>query len=208
MSRTRALLLCVTMVAGAAAAPALQTAAAQSAPAPRLAVVIVVDQMRADYLTAFAARWKAGFRTLLARGTSFVNAEYPDWNTITCAGHASIATGTLPRTHGMVLNRWWDRAERRVVTCNDDPRAAPVSYQRQAGAGASGARMLVTTFADELRAQQPGARVVSLSLKPRSAIGLAGHGGDAVVWFDDPSRSFITSTAFAPAPVPDVAHFM
>ena len=68
--------------------------------------------------------------------------------------------------------------------------------------------MLVTTLADELRSQKPGARVVSLSLKPRSAIGLAGHGGDAVVWFDDPSRSFVTSTAFARTPVPDVARFM
>src|SRR5689334_22389109 len=94
--------------------------AAQAAGAPRLAVVLVVDQMRADYLTTFAAHWKSGFRTLLARGASFTNAEYPYWSTVTCAGHASMSTGTLPRTHGMILNKWWDRAEHRVVTCNDD----------------------------------------------------------------------------------------
>jgi predicted AlkP superfamily pyrophosphatase or phosphodiesterase len=182
--------------------------AAQGRSAPRLVVVIVVDQMRADYLTTFATRWKGGFRTLLARGTSFTRAEYPYWSTITCAGHATIGTGVLPRTHGMILNRWWERAERRIVTCNDDRQSAAVSYQRPALAGSSARRLLVTTFADELRAQKPGARVVSLSLKPRSAIGLAGHGGDAVVWFDDGSRSFVTSTAFAPAPVPDVARFM
>ena len=41
-------------------------------------------------------------------------------------------------------------------------------------------------------------------MKARSAISLAGHGGDAVVWFDDPSGSWATSTAFAPGPVPAV----
>jgi hypothetical protein len=50
--------------------------------------------------------------------------------------------------------------------------------------------------------------VVSLSLKARSAIGLAGHGGDAVVWFDDTSGSFATSRAFASAPVPAVKAFV
>jgi predicted AlkP superfamily pyrophosphatase or phosphodiesterase len=63
-------------------------------------------------------------------------------------------------------------------------------------------------LADELRTQKPGARVVAVSLKARSAIGLAGHGGDAVVWFDDPSGSWATSRAFAPAPVPAVKEFI
>src|SRR5262245_754127 len=112
--------------AGASHAPPYESAgyqaagAVREAPGPRLVVVLVVDQMRADYLTTFAARWQKGFRTLLARGASFTNAEYPYWSTITCAGHSSISTGTLPRTHGMVLNRWWDRADKRVITCNDD----------------------------------------------------------------------------------------
>jgi predicted AlkP superfamily pyrophosphatase or phosphodiesterase len=174
---------------------------------PRLLVLLVVDQMRADYLTLFASRWRAGFRTLLTRGAQF-EAEYPYWNTVTCAGHASMATGLLPRSHGMVLNRWWDRAERRVLSCTDDATATAVPYQRSATLGGSGTRLLATTVADELRAQRPGARVVALSLKPRSAIGMAGHGGDAVVWFDEATRSFTTSRAFAPSPVPEVQAFI
>ena len=204
MGRALAVVVCVGLTAiGRPAAPAAQTAKPAA-----LVVILVVDQMRADYLSSFASRWQRGFRTLLDRGTYFPNAEYPYWSTITCAGHVSVATGLLPRTHGMVLNRWWDRAEQRIVTCNDDADAPAVSYQRPATTNGSAKRLLATTLADELRAQKPGARVVSLSLKTRSAIGLAGHGGDAVVWFDDPSRSFVTSRAFAAAPVPDVARFM
>src|SRR5262245_17625833 len=130
--------LCVAalLAVGGAAEVARHGAIAADNPiAPRLLVILVVDQMRADYLTTFASR--SGFRTLLARGRSFTKAEYPYWSTVTCAGHVSMSTGLLPRTHGMVLNRWWDRAERRVVTCNDDRQTALVSYQRQAAGGAS-----------------------------------------------------------------------
>jgi len=203
MSRLFLAFVCAAVLAVPVARPA-----AQPTPVPRLLVLLVVDQMRADYLTTFAARWKAGFRTLLTRGTHFVNAEYPYWSTVTCAGHSSMSTGVPPRTHGMVLNRWYDRAEGRVVTCTADATAEAVSYQRPSRLGGSGKRLLVTTVADELRAQRPGARVVSLSLKPRSAIGMAGHGGDAVVWFDEIARSFTTSTAFTPGLTSAIQRFM
>ena len=62
--------------------------------APRLIVMLVVDQMRADYLDTFARRWKRGFATLLERGAVFEHAEYPYMNTVTCAGHTVITSPT------------------------------------------------------------------------------------------------------------------
>jgi len=138
----------------------------------------------------------------------FENARYPYLNTVTCAGHSTIGTGTLPRTHGMVNNTWWDRQNRRVVGCTSDPDAHDISYGRPVRFGNSGRQLLVPTLADEIRAQSAGARVVAISLKARSAIGLAGHGGDAVVWFDEAAGSFATSSAFASAPVPAVKAFI
>ena len=76
---------------------------------PRLVVMLVVDQMRADYLQTFDRHWHGGFRTLLTEGLVFDNARYPYLNTLTCAGHSTIGTGALPHTHGMVANAWWDR---------------------------------------------------------------------------------------------------
>ena len=182
--------------------------AIQAQGTPRLVVMLVVDQMRADYLQTFDRHWHGGFRTLLTEGLVFDNARYPYLNTLTCAGHSTIGTGALPHTHGMVANAWWDRSARRMFGCTSDPEATDISYGRPAQIGNSGKTILVPTLADELRAQKPGARVVSLSLKARSAIGLAGHGGDAVVWFDDESGSFATSRAFASAPVPAVKAFI
>jgi hypothetical protein len=175
---------------------------------PRLVVLLVVDQMRADYLQTFDRHWHAGFRTLLNEGLVFDNARYPYLNTLTCAGHSTLGTGALPHTHGMVANTWWDRTSRRMVGCTSDLDVTDISYGRPAPIGNSGKSIMVPTLADELRAQKPGARVVSLSLKARSAIGLAGHAGDAVVWFDDESGSFATSPAFASAPVPAVKAFI
>lgn len=175
---------------------------------PRLVVILVVDQMRADYLHTFARHWQGGFRTLLNEGLVFDNARYPYLNTLTCAGHSTIGTGALPHTHGMVANTWWDRESHRLVGCTNDADAPDISYGKEARIGNSGKQLLVPTLADELRAQKPGARVVSLSLKARSAIGLAGHGGDAVVWFDDESGSFATSRAYTSAPVPAVKAFV
>ena len=196
----RALLLLAVFIA-AFAQPHAQTP-------PKLIVVLVVDQMRADYLQRFDRHWRSGFRTLLDKGIVFENARYPYLGTVTCAGHSTIGTGALPHTHGMISNGWWSRDEHRLVGCTADPASPDISYGRAARLGNSGVNLLVPTLADELRTQKQGARVVAVSLKARSAIGLAGHAGDAVVWFDDASGSWATSRAYAAAPVPAVKEFI
>jgi hypothetical protein len=44
------------------------------------------------------------------------------------AQHATISTGALPSTHGMIDNQWFDRRERRTVVCTDDAAAAPIGF--------------------------------------------------------------------------------
>ena len=60
-------------------------------------------------------------------------------------------------------------------------------------------RRQLGTLADELRAQATGAKVVSLSLKARAAIAMAGRGGDVVAWLED-AGTWATSTAYAAKP--------
>jgi predicted AlkP superfamily pyrophosphatase or phosphodiesterase len=175
---------------------------------PKLLVVVVVDQLRADYLQRFDRHWHGGFRTLLDKGLVFDNARYPYLGTVTCAGHSTIGTGTLPHTHGMISNGWWLRDERRLVGCTADNAAMDISYGPPVRLGNSAAHLMVPTLADELRMQKPGARVVAVSMKARSAITLAGHAGDAVVWFDDLAGSWATSQAYASGPVPAVKEFI
>lgn len=192
------------------AAVVLITAGASGQQPIRLVVIIVLDQFRADYLTTFASHWRDGFRTLLAEGAVFTRAVYPYLHTDTCAGHFTISTGTFPRTHGMVSDLWWDREARRSIECTDDAQSSPVTYGRASKLGKSARRSMAPTLADELRGQKPGARVVTLSMKARSAIGLAGRDGDAVTWFEETAGvgSFVTSRAYSPDPVPAVRAFL
>src|SRR5262245_56251682 len=199
---TLLLIACVLM-----GLPAAQPQNPRGSRPPRLVVILVVDQMRSDYLEIHRRHWRAGFSRLLTEGAVFEHAEYPYMNTVTCAGHATIATGTFPRTHGMTLNDWYDRT-RGTINCTDDGDSPVVSYAREAGGGASGRLLLVPTLADELRGQRPGTRVVTLSMKARSAIELAGHGGNAVTWVDVGAASFVTSRTFSATPVPAVAEFL
>jgi len=195
----------------AAVVVALLLAAVPGAQQPtRLVVIVVLDQFRADYLTTFASHWRAGFKTLLSEGAVFTRAAYPYFHTDTCAGHFTIATGTFPRTHGMVADNWWDVGARRLIECTDDDQSPVVTYGRASKLGKSARNSMAPSLADELRGQRPGARVVTLSMKARSAIGLAGHGGDAVTWFEEGAGvgSFVTSRAFSADQIPAVRTFL
>jgi predicted AlkP superfamily pyrophosphatase or phosphodiesterase len=211
MGRLVAGLLCVCFLLALLVGRGVSGLEAQGAPdarRPRLIVTLVVDQLRADYLRTYSKHWQSGFRTLIEQGMVFENARYPYLITVTCAGHATIGTGALPHRHGMMNNTWWQRTERRLTGCTDDPATTDVSYGRPTRLGNSARHLLAPTLADELRKQKPGARVVSLSMKARSAIMLAGQAADAIVWFDDPSGSWATSKAFASGPVPAVRDFL
>jgi predicted AlkP superfamily pyrophosphatase or phosphodiesterase len=53
-----------------------------------------------------------------------------------------------------------------------------------------------------------GGHVVTLALKARSALMLAGHGGDAVTWISDSLDGWDSSTVYTPAPIPQVKAFL
>ena len=169
---------------------------------PKLVVLLVVDQMRADYVDKFRFQWTGGLKRLVEEGAWFRNAAYPYAATETCVGHATISTGALPATHGMISNEWWDRDLQKRVTCTADPSVKNVGY---AGAtvtgGDSAVKMLLPAFAEELKFQLgEGTRVVTFSLKARASITMGGRTADAVTWFDPSVGAWTTSSAFPVVP--------
>lgn len=196
----------------AVATPGAQSAkpAPLAAEKPKLVVLISVDQMRGDYVDRFRHQWTRGLHRLVTEGAWFRQTDYPYYNTVTCAGHSSIGTGTVPAVHGMVLNQWWERDNSRLVACTDDDTVQLITYGIPVkGIGNSARYIMSNTLADEMRLQgSPAPRVVSISLKARSAIGLAGHRPNAVIWLDEADGEWVTSTAFAKAPAPFFAEYI
>lgn len=177
-------------------------------PPPKLVVVLVVDQMRADYVQRYGFQWTGGLRRLVDGGAWFSRAAYPYLSTVTCVGHATVSTGAFPRTHGIVGNSWFDRDLGRSIGCSADDAATTISYAAPASGGHGPSRLASATLADELRSQLPvPARVVTMSIKERTAITLAGRRADAVTWFNRSAGGFVTSSAYAPTPVPFVEAF-
>ncbi|MBV8515164.1 MAG: alkaline phosphatase family protein [Acidobacteria bacterium] len=177
--------------------PASESAAARR---PKLVVLLVVDQMRGDYIDKFRYQWTGGLKRLVDEGAWYRAAAFPYAATETCVGHSTISTGSFPSTHGMIANAWWDRASQKYITCTDDPTVQNIGY---AGAktkgGDSAVRMLMPSFAAELKFQTGDAtRVVTFSLKARAAITMAGHKGDAATWFD--GGGWVTSSAYGTMP--------
>ncbi|HLJ92853.1 MAG TPA: alkaline phosphatase family protein [Gemmataceae bacterium] len=188
---------------------------------PRLAVLLIFDQMRADYIL----RWEKlfgerGFRRLQQEGAWFRNCYYPYSDTITGAGHASIATGCSPAEHGIIENDWYDRTTGKDVNCvvagryervPTIPHAEPPSVAEQkriAKTSVSPERLLAPTLGDALKQGTGGkGRVVALSLKDRSAVLPAGRRADACYWFDTHDGIFVTSTYYRLQVHPWVAAF-
>jgi predicted AlkP superfamily pyrophosphatase or phosphodiesterase len=189
----------------ASVAPARQ-ASAQSTTPPKLIVILVVDQMRIDYLRWYASTFSAGLARLTRDGAWFTDGAYPYLNTVTCAGHATIGTGTFPYRHGMILNNWFDPKTGKSPYCTDDPTETEISYNQLSSVQGDSARLLRVPAIGEQIIKR-GGRSVAFSLKPRSAVTLTGHAATAVAWFDD-RGGWTTSTAFAKAPVPFLQAFI
>jgi predicted AlkP superfamily pyrophosphatase or phosphodiesterase len=192
-------------IAAVLVAPTRQ-ASAQGPRPPKLIVILVIDQMRTDYLQWYASNYSAGLARLIRDGAWFTEAAYPYLNTVTCAGHATIGTGTFPYRHGMILNNWFDPKTGKSPYCTDDPSETEVSYNQLSSVQGDSARLLRVPAIGE-QVMKRGGRSVAFSLKPRSAVTLTGHAATAVAWFDD-RGGWTTSTAFTKAPVPFLQAFI
>jgi predicted AlkP superfamily pyrophosphatase or phosphodiesterase len=207
MRTDRLTALVLLLLLALAAPPRVHAQAAADAARPRLVVLIVVDQMRADYVEQFRRDWSGGLARMVSHGAWFRRAAYPYMITVTCAGHATVSTGAYPHVSGIVENAWWDRSAARMTSCTADPEAHDTGYGVDVKGGDSAHLLQVPTFSDVMR-EQRGSRVVALSLKDRSAIMLAGHGAEeAVVWLSNGLNGWMTSSAYG-APVAAVQQFV
>jgi predicted AlkP superfamily pyrophosphatase or phosphodiesterase len=168
---------------------------AESAPAqdaPRLVLVLSIDQMRFDYLTRFDSVYEAGLRRLLDKGAVFTNARFGHATTETGPGHAVLLSGRHARHSGIVGNRWYDDALGKRVNVVEDPVHSPLGGK---GLGASPANFIGFMLGDKLKLASPESRVVGVALKDRAAVLMAGKRADAAYWYDW-EGSFTTSTYY------------
>jgi predicted AlkP superfamily pyrophosphatase or phosphodiesterase len=167
---------------------------------PRLIVVIVIDQFRADYLEHYRDQFgEVGFRTFLDKGAYFTDCSYDYANTRTAPGHATLFTGAYSNGHGIVANEWWDPQKKKMVSSVEDDSTHLVGTNSKES-GASPHNLLASTLGDQLKlASQGKSRVFGIALKDRAAILPAGFAADAAYWIDHQSGAWISSTYYRDA---------
>lgn len=179
------------------AQPAPKTPAATNR--PKLVVLIVIDQLRLDYLYRFQDQYTAGFKRFWDKAAFFTNAYYEHFPTVTAVGHSTIGSGALPSVSGIVGNEWFDRESgTRVESITDlDPKIRLLGNGDGTSRGASPRRLLVSTLADEIKMSGRGeSKTIGISIKDRSAILPSGHTADGAYWFDGKTGNFISSTYY------------
>lgn len=162
---------------------------------PALVVVIVVDQMRHDYLRRFESEWHDGFARLLAEGLSFEQFRHSHGLTETAPGHATLATGSVPARHGIVANairRPDQPGEQSIVA---DPEVHMLGRAATTAKGASPRALLREGVGDWLQRAHPDAVVISIAAKDRAAVLLGGKQPDLALWLTSDSHS--TSSHYA-----------
>lgn len=154
---------------------------------PSLALLVVIDQARQDYLERYASLYEAGLARLLREGAVFTQAHHEHAGTTTAPGHATIATGTIPARSGIIANEWYDIERGRAIY--------------SAGYGdPSPDNLLTSTIGDWMKQADPASRVFSASIKDRSAVMMGGHRADGVYWYADWTPDWETSSAYPPLP--------
>ena len=155
--------------------------------APKLLVVISVDQFSADLFDEYRPQFSHGLARL-ATGTVFHNGYQSHAATETCPGHSTILTGNHPAHTGIIGNTWIDQSIARadkVVYCAEDetvPGTTSLAYK------VSPNHLLVPTLGEVMKARWPGSRNVAVSGKDRAAVMMTGHRAD--------QRWFWTGTKF------------
>ncbi|HEU5056574.1 MAG TPA: alkaline phosphatase family protein [Kofleriaceae bacterium] len=172
-----------------------------TAGAPRLLVLIVVDQLPSWSFERSLPHLSGGLARLARESVRYVRAELPWSNTFTASGHAAIATGAAPRDTGMVANEWHHDSAATATGATDDP-ASPLFGPRPPPGGESSVQLRLDGVADSLeRATGGRARTVALGLKDRGAILAIGKKPDVVVWWDVAQRMMTSSKFYGGRPV-------
>jgi predicted AlkP superfamily pyrophosphatase or phosphodiesterase len=161
---------------------------------PKLVVVLVVDQMRADYLDRFESQLESGLERVTSSGLQYKNAFHDHAFTNTAPGHATLMTGVHPGRNGIVDNNWVDRVTQRRVYGVEDTTVAILGFPRDSGR--SPANLFRETVTDWLKTQSAKGKVYSIAIKDRVAVLMGGHRPDGAFWYHTGTGRYVTSTYY------------
>ena len=163
---------------------------------PKLVILIVVDQLRADLLERYDTLFTGGFRRLRDRGMRFTNTTVDHAITVSHPGHVTLATGLVPARHGLVDAAFFagPPGSRRLVDSLEDPGETIPGAPGQKGV--SPRKILASTLPEWFTRADPQARAVMLGSGQYSSLLHAGRFRGDVYWYSIQSGRYVTSSYY------------
>ena len=170
----------------------------------RLTVVVIVDGMTHENLTAMRPYWSAGGMRLLSEEAFQTTATFPHQVYGGQETMATLMTGTTPACHSIMADTYFHRNDRKPLPILHDDLATGIGTELQLSARS----LLSTTITDEWRMQRgKEAKIYAIGLHPEAAILMAGHAANACCWLDAEAQKWAT-TSFYPEGLPSAADDM
>ena len=184
------LLLITTMFGVVKAQDSIQT--------PKIVVLITIDQLRSDFLHEFEDLYsETGFKRLLKEGCFYSNGYYAFESIDRASAIATLTTGTNPYVNGIVASRWLDRNSLRLVDCIEDLKYKGVNTSEMV----SPSKLKAISLSDEMKRATRGKSIVcSVAPDCDAAVLSGGHAADVVLWKNDETGYWATSSYYGELP--------
>lgn len=165
---------------------------------PKLIVLLVVEQMRYEYMERFSAHFSSGgFKKLMYSGINCVDAHVNFSYGQSATGFASISTGTTPSNHGIIGDSWYNRKTRTKINCVADENYPSIGTDAHDEYQVSANKLIASTYGDEIITQSFGrSRSYTISLDQHAAVLCAGHKANGVFWLNEYTGEWMSGTYY------------
>lgn len=162
---------------------------------PRVVINIILGTMHSDDLTQYSDNFsQGGFKRLISEGAVFDNASYGYMQTLTPTSLATLSTGAMPSTHGIVGEAWYEHVTNKRITLVDDPSAQSLRFSSGTG-NYSARKLLAETLGDAVATKYPQSSVATIAIEPMSAIVMNGKRGVSY-WMESNKTHWTTSSCY------------
>lgn len=164
---------------------------------PQLVINIVVSSMHANDLQHYAGGFgEGGFKRLIKGGAIFTESRYNYMQTTTPVSLATLSTGAMPSTHGVVSQRWSDYVDSKMIDLTLDKSVTGLD-QRSSNSNHSPLNLIAPSLGDAVYKADSCSRIVTIATDPVSSVVLGGKHGYSF-WIDEERCRWTTSSYYTP----------
>lgn len=161
---------------------------------PRLTVVVAVDGLQPEDLTAMRSFWPQGGLRTLQEEAFQTELSFPHLVYGGAESPATLMTGVSPQEHGISMDTYFSRTDRQAHGIFDDGSTKGIGTKQTL----SPTNLLALTISDRFR-RVYGERslIYAVGLDPYTTLCLAGHSANACCWLDAAEQRWSTTSYYS-----------